>query len=100
MKILLGGAQEIGKRDDQQDAFYISTPVFGHTEKVDRDLLVLCDGIGGASFGKEAVQIGCDTFKVLLMTDRFNKSKVRLETFTKEISDKQVRQATSEAFLD
>ena len=32
MKILLGGAQEIGKRDDQQDAFYISTPVFGHTE--------------------------------------------------------------------
>ena len=32
MKILLGGAQDIGKRDDQQDAFYISTPVFGHTE--------------------------------------------------------------------
>ena len=32
MKILLGGAQDIGKRDDQQDVFYISTPVFGHTE--------------------------------------------------------------------
>lgn len=91
MIILLGGAQDIGKRDDQQDVFYISTPVFGHTEQVGRDLLVVCDGIGGTSFGKEAVQIGCDTFKVLLMTDRFNKSKARLEAVNKEISDKQVR---------
>ena len=51
MIILLGGAQDIGKRDEQQDAFYISTPAFGHTAQADRDLLVVCDGIGGASFG-------------------------------------------------
>ena len=69
MKILLGGAQEIGKRDDQQDAFYISTPVFGHTAQADRYLLVVCDGIGGACFGKEAAQISCETFKGFLMTE-------------------------------
>ena len=69
MKILLGGAQDIGKRDNQQDVFYISTPVFGHTEQVGRDLLVVCDGIGGASFGKEAAQIACEALKSLLMTE-------------------------------
>ena len=69
MIILLGGAQDIGKRDDQQDAFYISTPVFGHTEQVGRDLLVVCDGIGGASFGKEAAQIACEALKSFLMTE-------------------------------
>ena len=69
MKILLGGAQEIGKRDDQQDAFYISTPVFGHTAQAERDLLVVCDGIGGASFGKEAAQIACEALKSFLITE-------------------------------
>lgn len=68
MKILLGGAQDIGKRKDQQDAFYISAQAFGHTEQADRNLLVVCDGIGGASFGKEAAQITCETFKSLFMT--------------------------------
>lgn len=69
MKILLGGAQDIGKRKDQQDAFYISTPAFGQTEQADRYLLVVCDGIGGASFGKEAAQIARDALKVSLMTE-------------------------------
>ena len=69
MEILLGGAQHIGKRKDQQDAFYISTPAFGQTEQADRDLLVVCDGIGGASFGKEAAQLACETFKGFLMTE-------------------------------
>ena len=81
MKILLGGAQEIGKRDDQQDAFYISTPAFGHTAQADRDLLVVCDGIGGASFGKEAAQIACEALKSLLMTedDIYDVPKVLLQ---------------------
>jgi len=69
MKILLGGAQDIGKRKDQQDAFYISTPAFGQTEQADRDLLVVCDGIGGASFGKEAAQIACEALKSFLLTE-------------------------------
>ncbi len=68
MKILLGGAQDIGKRQEQQDALYISTPAFGHTAQADRDLLVVCDGIGGASFGKEAAQIACEALKGFLMT--------------------------------
>lgn len=68
MEILLGGDQDIGKRNDQQDAFYISTPAFGHTEQTDWNLLVVCDGIGGASFGKEAAQITCETFKSSFMT--------------------------------
>ena len=68
MIILLGGAQDIGKRDEQQDALYISTPAFGHTAQADRDLLVVCDGIGGASFGKEAAQIACEALKGFLMT--------------------------------
>ena len=57
MKILLGGTQDIGKRKEQQDSFFISAPGFGHTEQTDWSLLVVCDGIGGASFGKEAAQI-------------------------------------------
>ena len=69
MKILLGGTQDIGKRKEQQDAFYISTPAFGHTAQADRDLLVVCDGIGGASFGKEAAQIACEALKSFLMTE-------------------------------
>lgn len=69
MKILLGGTQDIGKRKEQQDAFYISTPVSGHKKQADRYLLVVCDGIGGACFGKEAAQIGCETFKGFLMTE-------------------------------
>ena len=69
MKILLGGTQDIGRREDQQDAFYISTPAFGHTAQVDRDLLVVCDGIGGASFGNEAAQIACEALKSFLMTE-------------------------------
>lgn len=68
MKILLSGVQDIGKRDEQQDAFYISPPVFAHTEQTDRKLLVVCDGIGGACFGKEAAQIACEALKVSLMT--------------------------------
>ena len=68
MEILLGGDQDIGKRNDQQDAFYISTPTLGHTEQTDWNLLVVCDGIGGASFGKEAAQITCETFKSSFMT--------------------------------
>jgi serine/threonine protein phosphatase PrpC len=67
MKILLGGAQDIGKRKEQQDAFYISTPTFGHTAQAGGDLLVVCDGIGGACFGKEAAQIACEALKVSLM---------------------------------
>lgn len=69
MKILLGGTQDIGRREDQQDAFYISTPAFGHTAQVDRDLLLVCDGIGGASFGKEAAQIACEALKSFLITE-------------------------------
>jgi len=69
MKILLGGAQDIGKRKEQQDAFYISLPAFNHTEQTDRNLLVVCDGIGGASFGKEAAQIACEALKSFLMTE-------------------------------
>lgn len=69
MEILLGGAQDIGRREDQQDAFYISTPAFGHTAQADRNLLVVCDGIGGASFGKEAAQISCEALKSFLMTE-------------------------------
>lgn len=69
MIILLGGAQDIGKRDEQQDAFYISTPAFGHTAQADRDLLVVCDGIGGASFGKEAAQLACEALMSFLMTE-------------------------------
>ena len=69
MKILLGGAQDIGKRKEQQDAFYISTPAFGHTAQADRNLLVVCDGIGGASFGKEAAQIACEALKGFLITE-------------------------------
>ena len=69
MKILLVGTQDIGKRKEQQDAFYISTPAFGHTAQADRDLLVVCDGIGGASFGKEAAQIACEALKSFLMTE-------------------------------
>lgn len=69
MKIQLGGAQHIGKRKEQQDAFYISSPAFNHTEKADRDLLVVCDGIGGACFGKEAAQIACEALKSFLMTE-------------------------------
>ena len=34
------------------------------------------------------------------LTDRFDKAKTRLEAVTGEISDKQARQATIEAFLD
>jgi predicted nucleic acid-binding Zn-ribbon protein len=34
------------------------------------------------------------------LTERFDKAKARLEAVTGEISDKQVRQATIEAFLD
>ena len=69
MKILLGGAQDIGKRKEQQDAFYISTPVSGHKKQADRNLLVVCDGIGGASFGKEAAQIACEALKGFLITE-------------------------------
>jgi len=69
MKILLGGTQDIGKRKEQQDAFYISTPAFGHTAQADRDLLVVCDGIGGASFGKDAAQLACEALKSFLMTE-------------------------------
>ena len=69
MKILQGGTQDIGKRKEQQDAFYISTPAFGHTAQADRDLLVVCDGIGGASFGKEAAQIACEALKSFLLTE-------------------------------
>lgn len=68
MKILSGGAQDIGKRKEQQDSFYISTNTFGHAERTDRNLLVVCDGIGGASFGKEAAQIACDAFKRSFMS--------------------------------
>ncbi|NCD09516.1 MAG: serine/threonine-protein phosphatase [Negativicutes bacterium] len=69
MKILLGGTQDIGRRENQQDAFYISTPAFGHTAQADRNLLVVCDGIGGASFGKEAAQIACEALKGFLITE-------------------------------
>ena len=62
MNILLGGPQDIWQRKEPQDAFYGSTRAFGYREQPGRNLLVVCDGIGGASFGKEAVQIGCDTF--------------------------------------
>ena len=34
------------------------------------------------------------------LTERFDRAKARLEAVTGEISDKQVRQATIEAFLD
>ena len=67
MKILLGGTQDIGKRKEQQDSFFISAPGFGHTEQTDWSLLVVCDGIGGASFGKEAAQIACETIKDFLL---------------------------------
>ena len=63
MKILLGGAQDIGKREDQQDSFYISDSASAHAKATGLNLLVVCDGIGGASFGKEAANIACDTFK-------------------------------------
>ena len=67
MKILLGGTQDIGKRKEQQDSFFISAPGFGHTEQTDWSRLVVCDGIGGASFGKEAAQIACETIKDFLL---------------------------------
>jgi len=69
MKILLGGTQDIGKRKEQQDSFFISAPGFGRTEQTYWSLLVVCDGIGGASFGKEAAQLACETFKGFLMTE-------------------------------
>ena len=69
MKILLVGTQDIGKRKEQQDAFYISTPVPGHKKQADRNLLVVCDGIGGASFGKEAAQVACEALKGFLITE-------------------------------
>ena len=68
MKLMLGGAQNIGKRKEQQDYFYISTPAFGHTEQSNQNLLVVCDGIGGACFGKEAAQIACEALQGFLMT--------------------------------
>ena len=69
MQILLGGAQDTGKREEQQDAFYVSSPAFGHKKQTDRNLLVVCDGIGGASFGKDAAQIACQALKGFLMTE-------------------------------
>ena len=46
MKILLGGAQDIGKREDQQDSFYISDSASAHAKATGLNLLVVCDGIG------------------------------------------------------
>ena len=58
MKIRLGSAQNIGKRNEQQDCFDLSF--------IDREmgsaLLVVCDGMGGLPFGKEAASIACDSF--------------------------------------
>ena len=58
MKIRLGSAQNIGKRNEQQDCFDLSF--------IDREmgsaLLVVCDGMGGLPFGKETASIACESF--------------------------------------
>lgn len=58
MKIRLGSAQHIGKRNEQQDCFDFS---FSDWE-IERALLVVCDGMGGLPFGKEAASIACYSF--------------------------------------
>ena len=58
MKIRMGSAQDIGKRNEQQDCFDRS---FSDGE-IKRSLLVVCDGMGGLPFGKEAASIACDSF--------------------------------------
>ena len=58
MKILMGSAQDIGKRNEQQDYFDLSF-IGG---EIERALLVVCDGMGGLPFGKEAASIACDSF--------------------------------------
>ena len=58
MKIRMGSAQDIGKRNEQQDCFDLSF--------IDREmgsaLLVVCDGMGGLPFGKETASIACESF--------------------------------------
>lgn len=58
MKIRMGSAQDIGKRNEQQDCFDLS---FSDGE-IERALLVVCDGMGGLPFGKEVASIACDSF--------------------------------------
>lgn len=58
MKIRIGSAQDIGKRNEQQDCFDFS---FSDGE-IERALLVVCDGMGGLPFGKEVASIACDSF--------------------------------------
>lgn len=70
MKIRMGSAQDIGKRNEQQDCFDFS---FSDGE-IERALLVVCDGMGGLPFGKEAASIACDSF-VSAYTEKKTKFK-------------------------
>lgn len=68
MKLLFGSAQDIGKRKEQQDDFYVSDPC--RTDGSNPGLLVVCDGIGGLPCGKEAAQITCDAVKNSIMSEK------------------------------
>jgi serine/threonine protein phosphatase PrpC len=67
MKIRIGSAQDIGKRNEQQDCFDFS---FSDGE-IERALLVVCDGMGGLPFGKEVAidsREPVDYFRSYLLT--------------------------------
>ncbi len=43
--------------------------IYKTAKQADRNFIVVCDDIGGASFGKEAAQIACEALKSFLMTE-------------------------------
>lgn len=61
MKLLYGSAQNIGRRKEQQDSFYLSEYDNNVSQKKKNLLIAVCDGMGGIPCGKEAARIASDS---------------------------------------
>ena len=62
VSVAIGNAQDIGARNEQQDAFAITPLEEAHVVESRGVMAVVCDGMGGMEFGAQAANLGAVTF--------------------------------------
>ncbi|MDR1017547.1 MAG: protein phosphatase 2C domain-containing protein [Lachnospiraceae bacterium] len=87
-EIITYGVSDIGTRDYQQDAYYVTAPTSQDIDMPSRSYGVVCDGMGGLSDGEKASQMAVEYFKKgLEQINLFQETPVLFQEMLKQLDD-------------